>query len=136
MALEIWQYAALAEHVYRRDSKDQGLVLDDIDRGLTGFQASGARATMLDANGITIGDSNPENIGFYINTANGFTASVVESGGEFIITFRGTDNSGAASILQQGIGILTGANSVTSGGRVVDGEVLEKMQLSKGESAE
>lgn len=32
MALEIWQYAALAEQVYRRDSRDQGVMLEKMKR--------------------------------------------------------------------------------------------------------
>tara|TARA_R110001606_G_scaffold388533_2_gene553915 strand:+ start:1987 stop:2331 length:345 start_codon:yes stop_codon:yes gene_type:complete len=82
MALEIWQYAALSEFSYRRDLGDQALLLKNIASNAV-YRSVGADL---------------QNVGLYtdgemiINPANGLTAFVVESGGGFVVVFRGTDS--------------------------------------------
>ncbi|MEK7264714.1 MAG: hypothetical protein AAB227_01320 [Pseudomonadota bacterium] len=96
--IENWAYAALAEHIYRRNqSTDQAILEIDLQN----------KGGLINAPGVLF-DFGPQNAnlipeltarGFFIsedryiyNPATGFEATIAQgAAGEFVIVFRGTD---------------------------------------------
>ena len=134
---EIWEYAALAEQVYRRADTDQGLSFDELRFSAFSLEDLDEDAFLRIAgdNGIQIGTGN--SVGFFA-ASNGFAASIVERGGKVVITFRGTDTTGEATadigqLLNLAQNILAGSDAGDANPVLDAGDWINNRILGEGE---
>jgi len=92
-------YAALAEHIYRRDSvNDQALNISDIENVLGPQSVVAINASDPD-NAVSVTDQDGETLGNlqthgnYYYSDRGFVGMIVEVGGKHVVVLRGTDTT-------------------------------------------
>ncbi|MEZ5920118.1 MAG: hypothetical protein R3C60_02080 [Parvularculaceae bacterium] len=93
LSADFWVYAALSEHIYRRDStKDQALRGVDIAAALGLAEdelfppLNAEQINALTAIGLVIDQSR-----YVYNPNNGFEAALAFYNGKWVVVFRGTD---------------------------------------------
>lgn len=125
MALETWQYAALAELVYRRAAYDLPLKLSEIAPGWVGEVPANVALIPRFDTGLD---------GHLIDISNGLTALILRSGGEYIVVFRGTDTSSTSDgedIVASILGSLS-ASPGNNDGLVDSGDWISNIALGVG----